>query len=196
MRTGAAGLLEVVRSEAQRAREDITAAERELFDTTLTGDTRRHLADRIRQARALVDRMNERLREVRTASRVAVQLVWQVDPDLPASAQTARELLLRNPARLADADREALHRFFRERVDQARAADSSQSWEQQLGEVFDYTAGTGSSCGSTAAAARAGSCSPGSCTARCPAARRPSPCTCPLFAAVAAHYESVPRRRG
>ena len=42
--------LQALRAERARSSEDITAAEHELFDTTLTGDTRRHLADRIRQA--------------------------------------------------------------------------------------------------------------------------------------------------
>jgi uncharacterized protein YPO0396 len=48
-------------------------------------------------------------------------------------------LLLRNPATLTDADRDALHTFFRERVEQARARGTSGSWQEQIAEVFDYT---------------------------------------------------------
>ena len=193
VRTGAAGLLDVVAAEARRARDDITSAERELFETTLTGDTRRHLADRIRQANAMVDGMNERLRGVRTASDVAVELLWQIDPELPASARTARELLLRNPARLSDGERTALHRFFRERVDEARAADTSASWEQQLGEVFDYTAwhrfvvridrGRGEGMQPLTRKLH-GALSGG---------EKAIALHLPLFAAVAAHYEVEPR---
>ncbi|MHA6781976.1 TIGR02680 family protein [Pseudonocardia saturnea] len=192
VRMGVSGLLDSVAAESRRAREDITAAEHELFETTLTGDTRRHLADRIRQATELVDRMNERLTEVRTASRVAVQLVWQVDPDLPAAAQTARNLLLRNPARLGDTERDALHRFFRDRVDQARADDSSTSWEQQLAEVFDYTSwhrfvvrvdrGRGEGWQLLTKKLH-GALSGG---------EKAIALHLPLFAAVAAHYQSVP----
>ena len=140
VRVGAAELLSVLREEAERSRQDITESERELFDKTLTGDTRRHLADRIRQANELVDRMNARLERVRTASRVAVQLVWQVAADLPAGTRAARDLLLKDPVRLSSADRESLHRFFRERIEQARADDTAATWEQQLAQVFDYTA--------------------------------------------------------
>lgn len=193
IRAGAAGLLDAVKEEARRARDDLTAAEHQLFETTLTGDTRRHLADRIRQAAALVDGMNERLREVRTASDVAVQLVWQVDPELPASAQAARALLLRNPASLRDNEREALHRFFRDRVDQARVADSSTNWEEQLGEVFDYTSwhrfvvridrGRGDGWQLLTKKLH-GALSGG---------EKAIALHLPLFAAVAAHYESVPR---
>jgi uncharacterized protein YPO0396 len=110
-----------------------------LFDQTLTGDTRRHLAARIRQAGGLVDTMNDRLEQVRTASNVAVRLVWQIREDLPAGTKAARELLLKDPVRLSDADRESLHRFFRDRIEEAKADDTASSWEQQLAQVFDYT---------------------------------------------------------
>lgn len=140
MRMSASGLLQVLRKDRDSSRDDITSAEHELFDTTLTGDTRRHLAARIRQAGDLVDTMNTRLDLVRTASNVAVRLTWQVDPSLPPGTRAARELLLKDPAQLSERDRHALHTFFRERIEDARAANTAASWEQQLGEVFDYTA--------------------------------------------------------
>ncbi|MBE8518144.1 TIGR02680 family protein [Amycolatopsis sp. H6(2020)] len=140
VRVGAAELLTILRTEAEQSRHEITERERQLFDQTLTGDTRRHLAARIRQANELVDGMNARLERVRTASKVAVRLVWQVAPDLPTGTKAARDLLLKDPAGLNDAERESLHRFFRDRIEQAKADDTATSWEQQLAQVFDYTA--------------------------------------------------------
>ncbi|WP_328612614.1 TIGR02680 family protein [Amycolatopsis sp. NBC_00355] len=140
IRVGAAELLHILRTEAEQSRDEITERERQLFDQTLTGDTRRHLAARIRQANELVDGMNARLERVRTASKVAVHLVWQVAPDLPTGTKAARDLLLKDPAGLNDAERESLHRFFRDRIEQAKADDTATSWEQQLAQVFDYTA--------------------------------------------------------
>ena len=113
IRVGAAELLAILRADAEQSRLEITERERQLFDQTLTGDTRRHLAARIRQASELVDAMDERLERVRTASNVAVRLVWQVAPDLPAATRAARDLLLKDPVRLTEADRESLHQFFR-----------------------------------------------------------------------------------
>lgn len=139
VRVGAAELLRILHDEAEQSRRDITERERELFDQTLTGDTRRHLAARIRQAGELVDAMNARLERVRTASRVAVRLVWQAAQDLPPGTKAARDLLLKDPVRLTEADRESLHRFFRDRIEQAKADDTAASWEQQLAQVFDYT---------------------------------------------------------
>ncbi|TDC05097.1 TIGR02680 family protein [Nonomuraea longispora] len=139
VRAGAAALSAALRKERDERRSDITEAERDLFDRTLAGDTRRHLADRIRQASALVEGMNQRLERVRTASRVAVRLVWQVDPAQSAGTRAARDLLLRDPAGLSEADKEALYVFFRDRVEEARADNSSASWEDQLMKVLDYT---------------------------------------------------------
>jgi len=193
VRVGAAELLSVLRQEAERSRRDITEAERELFDQTLTGDTRRHLADRIRQANELVDRMNARLERVRTASKVAVQLVWQVAADLPPGTKAARDLLLKDPVRLTDADRESLHRFFRERIEQARSDNTAASWEQQLAQVFDYTAwhqfvvkvDRANGAGWQLLTRKLhGALSGG---------EKAIALHLPLFAAVAAHYQAVPK---
>ena len=48
VRVGAAELLSRLKEDADRSRQELTEREHELFDRTLTGDTRRHLADRIR----------------------------------------------------------------------------------------------------------------------------------------------------
>ncbi|MFI1200765.1 TIGR02680 family protein [Streptomyces sp. NPDC020883] len=192
VRVGAAGLLDSLTQERDRSRDDITAAERRLFDQILTGDIRRHLAARIRQAGELVDRMNGHLENVRTASNVAVQLVWQIRPDLPDGTRTARELLLKDPGRVTEGDREALHAFFRSRIEEAKGSDTAASWEEQLGEVLDYTAwhqftvrldranGTG---WQPLTKKLHGALSGG---------EKAIALHLPLFAAVSAHYEAVP----
>lgn len=192
LRTGAAGLLATLTAERDRSQGDITAAERRLFDRTLTGDTRRHLASRIRQAGELVDRMNGHLERVRTASRVAVRLVWQIHPDLPAGTRTARELLLKDPARITEADREALHAFFRGRIEEAKTRNTAATWEEQLAQVLDYTAwhqfvvklDRANGAGWQLLTKKLhGALSGG---------EKAIALHLPLFAAVAAHYEAVP----
>jgi uncharacterized protein YPO0396 len=134
---GAHALLHALQAERARMRTHITDGERDLFDQTLTGDTRRHIAQRIQGASELVGTMNQRLERVQTASGIRVQLDWQVDPQLPPGTKEARDLLLRSD--LNDDERESLHQFFRERVEEARAHDSATGWEQQLAQVLDYT---------------------------------------------------------
>lgn len=192
VRTGATGLLATVTGDRDRSQDDITVAERNLFDQTLTGDTRRHLASRIRQAGELVERMNGHLERVRTASRVAVRLVWQIHPDLPAGTRTARELLLKDPARITEADREALHAFFRGRIEEAKTRNTAATWEEQLAEVLDYTAwhqfvvklDRANGAGWQLLTKKLhGALSGG---------EKAIALHLPLFAAVAAHYEAVP----
>ncbi|MFF9478330.1 TIGR02680 family protein [Streptomyces sp. NPDC014733] len=192
MRVGATGLLITLTQERDRSGDDITTAERSLFDQILTGDIRRHLAARIRQAGELVHRMNGHLERVRTASNVAIQLVWDFRPDLPEGTRTARQLLLKDPGRVNEADREALHAFFRARIEEAKGSDTAASWEEQLGEVLDYTAwhrftvrldranGTG---WQPLTKKLHGALSGG---------EKAIALHLPLFAAVAAHYEAVP----
>ncbi|WP_327316845.1 TIGR02680 family protein [Streptomyces sp. NBC_01235] len=191
-RIGATGLLRTLTAERDGSREDITVAERRLFDQTLTGDTRRHLAARIRQANELVDRMNGHLERVRTASNVSVQLVWRIHPDLPAGTQTARTLLLKEPKNVTDADREALHAFFRARIEEAKARNTAATWEEQLAEVLDYTAwhqfvvrlDRANGAGWQVLTKKLhGALSGG---------EKAIALHLPLFAAVAAHYEAVP----
>ncbi|MFE3887783.1 TIGR02680 family protein [Streptomyces lydicus] len=193
IRIGATGLLTMLTQERDRSRDDITAAERHLFDQILTGDIRRHLATRIRQAGELVDRMNGHLERVRTASNVAVQLVWQIRPDLPDGTRTARALLLKDPGRVTDTDREALHAFFRSRIEEAKGSDTAASWEEQLGEVLDYTAWHQF----TVRLDRANGAGWQPLTKKLHGAlsggEKAIALHLPLFAAVSAHYEAVPK---
>ncbi len=135
---GAARLHEFLGEELTEARQRLTDDEQQLFDQTLTGDTRRQVATRIRLAEELKDSMNAQLQRVRTVSNLRVKLDWQIAPDLPAGTKEARNLLLRDPASLSEADRQALHDFFRARIEEVRAAEASVGWEQQLLQVLDY----------------------------------------------------------
>lgn len=138
VRMGAVGLHELLRDELAESRTHLTEDEQALFDRTLTGDTRRQVAARIRLAEELKDSMNAQLQRVRTVSGLRIKLDWRVDPELPAAIREARDLLLRDPASLSESDREALHAFFRDRIDEVRTADAAAGWEQQLLQVLDY----------------------------------------------------------
>jgi hypothetical protein len=193
LRVGTAELLGILRGEAEQSRREITDRERELFDQTLTGDTRRHLAARIRQANELVDSMNGRLERVRTASKVSVRLVWQIAPDLPPGTKSARDLLLRDPARLTEADRESLHRFFRERIEQAKADDTATNWQQQLAQVFDYTAWHQFVVKVDRANGEGWQLLTKKLHGALSGGEKAIALHLPLFAAVAAHYQAVPQ---
>ncbi|WP_298132792.1 TIGR02680 family protein [Micropruina sp.] len=138
-RTSVRTLLDAVAAEQARTKAEITEGEMALFRRILTGDTRRHLSSRIRDAGELVAGMNRRLAAVRTSSQVRVRLVWEVRKDEGELLARARELLLTTPDRLSDADEQALARFLEERIARARETDDGLPWAQQLAKVFDYT---------------------------------------------------------
>ncbi len=133
-------LLDAVQAERARTEQEITEAQDALFRRILTGDTRRHLSGRIRDAGETIDAMNARLGEVHTSSDVRVRLVWEVRQDEGALLARARELLLTAPERLSDDDERALVAFLGDRISRAREADDGLPWAQQLAKVFDYTA--------------------------------------------------------
>ncbi|MEV0649464.1 TIGR02680 family protein [Phytomonospora sp. NPDC050363] len=139
VRMSATALFDRLDAERRRAKEELTEEERELFEQILTGQTRGNLAERIREADQQVKDMNARLEKVRTASNVAVKLVWKMRADLEAGAKQARELLLKNPGTLTQDQNQALRDFLRHRVDSMRESDDPLPWHDQLRRVFDYT---------------------------------------------------------
>jgi uncharacterized protein (TIGR02680 family) len=135
------GLRDALAGDLASARGELADHERELYDRTLTEGLRRHLVGRIRRATELTQRINHQLRKVETEAGVAVQLEWVVGEHGEAVAQ-ARPLLLKDPADLREADRDALHGFLRARIDLVRDPDDSDdtSWEGRLLRAFDYRA--------------------------------------------------------
>jgi hypothetical protein len=137
--------------------------------------------------------MNRRLSRVRTASQVAVRLVWEVDPQQSAGIRTARQLLLRDPAGLGNEDKEALYRFFRDRVEEARAANTAASWEEQLMQVLDYTAWHRFTVRLERADGKGWQDLTRKLHGALSGGEKAIALHLPLFAAVAAHYQTDPR---
>lgn len=140
VRRGAGVLAATLSGQLEEARAELAVEEERLFEQTLAGSVRRALADRIRQANALVDGINAQLASVVTAAgSVQVRLRWEVDPDQLDAVKAARSLLLRDPADLSDAERASLQDFVRARVDQARVElEANAPWEARLRETLDY----------------------------------------------------------
>ncbi|MDQ1414404.1 MAG: hypothetical protein QOF81_17 [Acidimicrobiaceae bacterium] len=142
IRRRVADLASALATELAEGKAEFAADEEHLFEQTLAGSVRRALANRIREANALVDTINRQLAAVRTAAGgVEVRLRWEVDAGQLPAVKAARSLLLRDPADLSEADRSSLQDFVRARVDQARAdLEVNAPWEARLRETLDYRA--------------------------------------------------------
>jgi uncharacterized protein (TIGR02680 family) len=111
--------------------------ERRLIEQFLSGEAHEHLAQRLRQARALVDRMNAALEGRTTASGTQVRLTWEVD-DAHAGAKGAIALFLRAGHLLTEANRAALEGFLQDRLAQARDAEGTRPLQDRMLEALDY----------------------------------------------------------
>ncbi len=127
-------------ADLEAARSELKDEEHRLFDETLTGSVREAVAERIRRSNDLVERINGELSRVRThAAGVQVRLRWEVDPEQPDAVRSARRLLLKDPADLAESEHDALYQFFRARIEQVRMElESATGWEDRLRAVLDY----------------------------------------------------------
>lgn len=127
-------------NDLDRARRELEAKETELFEQTLTGSLRAHLASRLRAAQGLVDGMNDLLATIRTASGgVAVSLRWEVSDqvDDQDTLTKIKNLLLQDHH--TDTERSTLFEFLARRIDLVRSDDrAAGSWKDALEQLFDY----------------------------------------------------------
>jgi len=140
IRRRVAEIAHALAADLEAGRRELAAEEEQLFEQVLAGSVRRALAERIRLANQLVDRINAQLAKVRTkAAGLEVRLRWDVDPEQLEAVRSARGLLLRDPADLTEAETASLQTFVRARVEQARAdLEANAPWEARLRETLDY----------------------------------------------------------
>ncbi len=112
--------------------------ERKLFESFLTGETHEHLREKLRQAHALVKRINLQLEAHPTSSGMQMRLDWQVADEAAPGTREAVNLLFKSGGFLSDSDRDALGGFLRQRLDEARSHSGAHSLQEQLLTVLDY----------------------------------------------------------
>lgn len=110
-----------------------------LLEQFLSGEAHDHLASRLRQAKALVDRMNQALESRTTAAGAQVRLAWGLDDaGEQADARAAVPLFFVSGHLLSESNRRSLRQFLERRLAQARDAASERSMQERLLEVLDY----------------------------------------------------------
>ena len=136
--SGLAALVRALDEDVAARDRLLSERERGLFETFLSGETHAHLRERLREAHSLVDEMNEQLTLRPTAGGTRLRLDWSITEGAPAGTQDAIGLLLRSSTLISERDREALGRFLRQRLDEARATDGLGSLRDKLLAVLDY----------------------------------------------------------
>ncbi len=131
-------LLALLRENAETRRALLADHERDLLRHFLLGEVGDHLRSRLRRARELVGDMNELLGDCPTASGMVLRLAWRPAADAGPDVREAVELLQRDPALLADAERRRLERFFLGRIEEARRRFEAVPWREHLMAALDY----------------------------------------------------------
>jgi hypothetical protein len=131
-------MVEDVQADVAARRDLLAEDERALLERFLSGEAHDHLATRLREAAALVARMNAALLPRTTAAGSQVRLAWQVDEAAQEDAREAVPLFLKSGTLLSERNREALRVFLETRLAAAREADGTRSLQERLLEVLDY----------------------------------------------------------
>ncbi len=111
-------------------------AEARVFAEFLTGETRRHLRDRLVRAEELIRGANEVLQRCPTPQGTRIKLKWVLADDAPQNAQRAIEVLRLDSDVQTTLDRETLAAFLKERLKQARNEEGS--LEERMLALLDY----------------------------------------------------------
>jgi hypothetical protein len=114
--------------------------ERGLLEVFLSGQAHDHLAGRLREARRLVERMNDALSARTTAAGAQVRLGWELDETAQEEAREAVPLFLKAGALLSERNRVALRGFLERRLALARETDGARTLQDRLLDVLDYRA--------------------------------------------------------
>jgi uncharacterized protein (TIGR02680 family) len=131
-------MVEDVDADVASRRDLLADEERALLERFLSGEAHDHLATRLREATALVARMNEALLPRTTAAGSQVRLAWQVDESAQEDAREAVPLFLKSGTLLSERNRDALRVFLETRLAVAREADGTRSLQDRLLDVLDY----------------------------------------------------------
>ena len=104
----------------------------------LQGLIAREIAERVHGAMKLVERMNERLAKVRTAHDVGVRLRWRRSGELDPATHSMIDLLTKLPDLRTPEDDSNLRRALSDYLQEARALQPDVPYRQLISETLDY----------------------------------------------------------
>lgn len=116
----------------------LTAQQTDALRNLLQGLVAKEVAEKLHTARELVDRMNERLRGVRTTHGIGTSLRWKRRDDLSEDLSTMVDLLSSPPDLRTPDDDARLLAALSTRIADARSADPEADYRALIARVLDY----------------------------------------------------------
>ena len=139
--SGRAHLPQQLRAVEQKCREVdglLNAKQNNALHELLQGLIAREIAEKIDAANRLVTQTNKRLREISTAHGVGVKLRWRRSAELDADAARMVELLATIPDLRTDDDEIELRRTLGRTLQEARSEQPDLSYRQIIAQALDY----------------------------------------------------------
>lgn len=128
----------VLRADADTRRGLLEDNERDLLRKFLLGEVGGHLRHRLREANALVQRMNHQLDTCATASGLRLRLRWHTSEQAAENIRDVIGLLQHDVDHLSDDDQGTVARFLQERIALARETHDAVPWADHLVQALDY----------------------------------------------------------
>ncbi|MHB8293422.1 MAG: TIGR02680 family protein [Acidimicrobiales bacterium] len=127
---------ERVAAEAAAAARRLDASEQEVIRKFLLGELGEELRERLLEAHDLVSSANQALSGQRTSHGIGARLDWKIDPEAPAVARTAAEMLVRQPR--SGGEEAQLRDALMEMIRSQRERDPALGYLDHLREALDY----------------------------------------------------------
>ncbi|MGH8828992.1 MAG: SbcC/MukB-like Walker B domain-containing protein, partial [Jiangellaceae bacterium] len=127
-----------LRAAAAAQEAALSERQRQVFEDHLLGMLGDQLRQRRREARELVERMNEELTSVRSSQGIGVRLQWALKEDASPTVQRAAELLNEPIGRLLPEARRELLDGLMELVESVRAQQRELGYAEHLKTALDY----------------------------------------------------------
>lgn len=138
---GEAAIVDLARRVAAAVERDrglLTDREKQQFEQHVLGELGDAIRKCRRDARELVEAMNDQLGHVTTSQGIRVRLDWKLRDDVPQEARAAVELLAQPVGALIPEEREKLRDVLHRLIEASRAERPELSYGEHLAAALDY----------------------------------------------------------
>lgn len=127
-----------VRTQLSQLQALLTEKQDQALRNLLQGLIAREVAERMFEAKRLIERMNVRLHSVTTSHGIGVRLRWRRSPELEDSTAHTVEILAKTPDLRSEEEEAQLRAALAQALEEARRLEPDAAYRQLIAHVFDY----------------------------------------------------------
>ncbi|MFK8082476.1 MAG: TIGR02680 family protein [Granulosicoccus sp.] len=127
-----------VRKQLSNLQALLTEKQDQALRNLLQGLIAREVAERMFEAKRLIERMNVRLHSVTTSHGIGVRLRWRRSPELDDSTANTVDILGKTPDLRSEEEEAQLRVALAQALEEARRLEPDAAYRQLIAQVFDY----------------------------------------------------------